>query len=239
MHVQKFNVSPHNAHYDGTYADSELEWRRLGARDKVDNLQELLGQREISSVLEVGCGTGAVLAEVVRRGIGTSHIGIDMADPHEHMDKSAHNLDLRQYNGSRLPFEDNSFDLVFASHVLEHVPDPRGFLKEVSRVSRNLLYIEVPCEMNIRTSHHAIQNSLKIGHINGYNPEYFMMLLQTSGMDVVDMRVFDHSLPVHCFGRSAWKGYATQIIRKSMLRMKPSLATKLFCYHCGALIICP
>ena len=238
MHIRKFDISPHNVHYEGEYSAGELEWRRLGALDKIDNLQALLGTRKVSSVLEVGCGTGAVLAEAVRRGIGTSHVGIDMADPREHMDERAVDLDLRQYDGSRLPFDDNSFDLVFASHVVEHVPDPRGFLAELARVSRQLVYAEVPCEMNLRSGHRAMQGSLRIGHINGYTPEYFMMLLQTAGLNVIDMRVFDHSLGVHSFGRSAWKGRATQIIRKSLLKLHPSLAAKLFCYHCGALIDC-
>lgn len=238
MHVERFDISPHNAHYEGQYSASELEWRRLGAMDKIDNMQALVGGKQISSVLEVGCGTGAVLAEAVRRGIGKSHVGIDMADPRDHIDDRAIGLDLRQYDGSRLPFDDNSFDLVYASHVIEHVPDPRSFLAEIARVSRALVYVEVPCEMNLRNGHRAIQGSLRIGHINGYTPDYFMVLLQTSGLNVMDMRVFDHSLNVHSFGRAAWKGRATQIIRKSALKFSPSLATKLFCYHCGALVDC-
>jgi SAM-dependent methyltransferase len=236
MHVQPFDVSPHNAHYDGAYSSVELEWRRLGAVDKIDNLTALLGKREVSSVLEVGCGTGAVLAELVRRRIGTSHVGIDMADPAEHLDENAKNLDLRQYDGGRLPFDDNSFDLVYASHVVEHVPDPRGFLLELTRVSRQLVYVEVPCEMNLRNGHRAIQGSLKIGHINGYTPSYFMLLLQTAGLKVLDTQVFDHSIGVHSFGKARWKGRTVQLLRGSLLKLIPTFAPRIFCYHCGALI---
>jgi SAM-dependent methyltransferase len=238
MLVQSFDVTPHNAHYDGVYSASELEWRRLGAVDKIDNLTALLGNREVGSVLEVGCGTGAVLAELVRRGVGFKHVGIDMSNPAEHVDANARQLDLRQYDGNRLPFDDASFDLVYASHVVEHVPDPRGFLRELSRVSRKLVYVEVPCEMNLRNGHIAIQNSLKIGHINGYTPEYFMVLLQTAGLKVLDIRVFDHSIKVHVFGRSRWKGRAVQLIRSTFLKLSPALATKLFCFHTGALVDC-
>ena len=42
-----------------------------------------------------------------------------------------------------LPFKDNSFDFVIASHVLEHSEDPEKFLKELQRVSK-AGYIEVP-----------------------------------------------------------------------------------------------
>lgn len=238
MRVQPFNVSPHNVHYDGHYADSELEWRRLGARDKIDHLAALLGNRQVGSVLEVGCGTGAVLAEAARRGIGTNHVGIDMADPDEHRDPAARSLDLRRYDGTRLPFDDDSFDLVYASHVVEHVPDPRGFLAELKRVARHFLFVEVPCEVNLRSGPKAIQNSLRIGHINGYTPDYFMVLLQTADLKVIDMQVFDHSLDVHSYGKARWKGRAIGLVRGTMLKSAPALATRLFCYHCAALVDC-
>jgi len=238
MHVRKYDISPHNAHYSGAYSHSALEWRRLGAVDKTNNLQSLLGGRDVSDVLEVGCGTGAVLAEVMRRGIGQRHIGIDVADPHEHVDQKAADLDLRSYDGHRLPFDDNSFDLVYASHVLEHVPDPRGFLTELARVCSKYLYVEVPCEMTLRSRPVAIQTALKIGHINAYTPDYFMVLLQSAGLDVIDLKVFDHSLDVHSFGTSRWKGRMVQTIRQSLLQVSPSVAAKIFCYHSGALIDC-
>lgn len=37
-------------------------------------------------------------------------------------------------DGTELPFEDGTFDLVFSRYVLEHVPDAGGFLREVYRV---------------------------------------------------------------------------------------------------------
>jgi len=44
-------------------------WRELGARGKADHIMALLGQvgAEPEAVLEVGCGDGAVLAELARR----------------------------------------------------------------------------------------------------------------------------------------------------------------------------
>jgi SAM-dependent methyltransferase len=42
-----------------------------------------------------------------------------------------------------LPFKDNSFDFIIASHVFEHTPNPDKFLKEIQRVSK-AGYIEVP-----------------------------------------------------------------------------------------------
>ena len=46
-------------------------------------------------------------------------------------------------NEKSLPFKDQEFDFVIASHVLEHVEDPKFFIKELERVSSKG-YIELP-----------------------------------------------------------------------------------------------
>lgn len=54
--------------------------------------------------------------------------------------------DFQLADGTALPFEDNSFDFVFATDVLEHVPEEkrRDFLSEVSRVARVCAVLSFP-----------------------------------------------------------------------------------------------
>jgi len=47
-------------------------------------------------------------------------------------------------NGDNLPFEDNSFDFVISSHVIEHFFDPIKALKEWHRVATKYIFIIVP-----------------------------------------------------------------------------------------------
>lgn len=51
---------------------------------------------------------------------------------------------VSRYKGARFPFRDGEFDYVIASHVIEHVEDPRAFMAEVFRVGRGRGYIEFP-----------------------------------------------------------------------------------------------
>jgi len=60
---------------------------------------------------------------------------------HFYKDKNFVKLD-----GNRLPFEDNHFDFVIASHVLEHVEDYKFFINELERVSSKG-YIELPTKL--------------------------------------------------------------------------------------------
>jgi SAM-dependent methyltransferase len=46
--------------------------------------------------------------------------------------------------GHELPLADKSVDFVFASHVIEHVPDPIAALLEWKRVAREYLFLVVP-----------------------------------------------------------------------------------------------
>lgn len=51
---------------------------------------------------------------------------------------------VTHYSGGRFPYRDNEFDYVIASHVVEHVPDPEDFMREVFRVGGGRGYIEFP-----------------------------------------------------------------------------------------------
>lgn len=236
MQLTPFQVPAYNAHYEGSYDERSLLWRRLGAADKANNIARLLGDRRPEEVLEVGCGTGAVMAELRRRGIGSRHVGIDLADPAAHMDPVAAELDLRCYDGGTMPFPDNSFDLVYASHVVEHVPEPRGLLDEMSRVARRWIYLEVPCELHVRTTHRELQRSLDIGHINAYTPESFQLLLQSANLTIDRLELFDHSWDVHRFQNSAFKAGIKHVMRRALLAWNPTLASRLFTYHLGVLV---
>ncbi len=56
------------------------------------------------------------------------------------------NLTFKQFNGARLPYADDTFDVVYSFQVIEHVPKDDEFLKEAKRVLRpnGVLIITTP-----------------------------------------------------------------------------------------------
>ena len=62
-------------------------------------------------------------------------------------------------NNKELPFKDNQFDFVYASHVIEHVEDVSYFMREIQRISKQG-YIELPSllEDNIVLSDNSIKD---------------------------------------------------------------------------------
>ena len=64
-----------------------------------------------------------------------------------------------QIKTKELPFKDNEFDFVYASHVIEHIDDVEFFIKELQRISKQG-YIELPTllEDNIVLSDNSIKD---------------------------------------------------------------------------------
>jgi len=88
-------------------------------------------------LLDVGCGHGFIHPDLIGAGMEVS--GVDVAGDVLPIAR-AHNPDVRylEFDGSRLPFEAHSFDVVSAICVMHHVPPDHwpGFVAEMRRVLR-------------------------------------------------------------------------------------------------------
>lgn len=222
--------------YSRKYDDRMTQWRSLCAIDKANNIEYMTaGMRPaINDVLEVGCGTGAVLEQLAAKQIGKSFTGIEIGTERS-SEQQRQGIHIHSYNGHTIPYSDKSFDLVYATHVLEHVTDEREFLFELRRVCRQFVYVEVPCELHLRSSRRALQQSLDIGHINAYTAESFVLQLETSGLVVKNARLFDQQYAIHRFLAPPWRAKVKSAMRKGLLNLNQSLACRFFTYHCGAL----
>jgi demethylmenaquinone methyltransferase/2-methoxy-6-polyprenyl-1,4-benzoquinol methylase len=88
-----------------------------------------------ANVLDVATGTGAVAAELVKR--GRSVVGIDqspemLAVARERLPE----VEFVEGSAEELPFEDASFDALTVTYLLRYVDDPGQTLRELARVVR-------------------------------------------------------------------------------------------------------
>jgi 2-polyprenyl-3-methyl-5-hydroxy-6-metoxy-1,4-benzoquinol methylase len=88
-------------------------------------------------VLDVGCGEGRFAAALAQAGAVVT--GADVAEEALRRARARHpGLDLRPMEPEgEWPFEDSSFDAVWAGEVIEHVADTAGWLSELRRVLRS------------------------------------------------------------------------------------------------------
>lgn len=90
-------------------------------------------------VLDIGCGFGAL-----GRAIMDHHQCPDEVSVHgvERVKRGGEAIEVDAYDGLRLPYEDNTFDVAILADVLHHDEDPDRLLGEAARVSRRLVLIK-------------------------------------------------------------------------------------------------
>src|SRR5438477_12113089 len=129
------------AFYEDAYTKDPAEarlyarWRGLGAVGKADHVVELCGRCGLhpGSTLEIGCGDGALLSELHRRGFGGRLAGVEISDAAVAIARARPEIgSMDRYDGLHLEVADGSYELGVLSHVLEHVPDPTALLAEAA-----------------------------------------------------------------------------------------------------------
>ncbi|MDR0465456.1 MAG: class I SAM-dependent methyltransferase [Treponema sp.] len=100
--------------------------------------QRNAGTGNSPSVLDIGCATGAVLNSLRERGWHVTGVEISPAASYA---QKKRNLDVRN-----LPLEENNFplrgfDAILASHLIEHLNDPRAFFTEINRILKDDGYV--------------------------------------------------------------------------------------------------
>lgn len=96
------------------------------------------------TVCDVGCGTGALLNLIHASNPNLAKmVGVDFVIEDA---KNIANVDYVAARIEDMPFEDNTFDTVVCTHVIEHILDYQTAIKELRRITKKRLIIVVPRE---------------------------------------------------------------------------------------------
>ena len=99
--------------------------------------------KEPPSILDIGCATGALLETL--RGRGWRVTGVEISPCAEYAQKERA-LDIKTLPLEETGFSANTFDVIHASHLIEHLNDPRSLLLEAFRILKKdgYLFITTP-----------------------------------------------------------------------------------------------
>lgn len=106
-----------------------------------DDYPQMLAELErepFADVLDVGCGTGAVIELLHEKYPEAHYVGLDLT-PNMIAVAQAKNLENVEFvvgDAEDLPFADESFDAVLSSNSFHHYPNPEKFFAGVRRVLR-------------------------------------------------------------------------------------------------------
>lgn len=120
------------SHYQTLYDSEKYHWWYRVRREFVHNLiAKYFPTQNNLRILDVGCGTGALMKEL---GVYGEVFGVDFSSEAVDFCRSRGIENIQKGGLENLPYTDNSFDLVLALDVLEHIPDDGKGLAEIYRV---------------------------------------------------------------------------------------------------------
>ena len=174
----------------------ESTYRKIVLRDHIGFIAKATAsvRNRPARLLDIGCGTGTLLASLKQRGFQVS--GFDSSRAAARVANTENGVDV--FVGERLQdasFHDASFDIVTLFHVLEHVSDPRSILAEVHRILQpsGRVVLQVP---NIESWQSRLFGKHWYGldvprHLINYSGRSMRHLLSDSGFRILRVRHFN------------------------------------------------
>ena len=175
-------------HVLGTvYDEGESHFHKNITRDVVERFIDPRNIHKDAKILDLGCGPGYFLDEMKTRGYtNVEGVTLSIEDANACVEKGHR---VRRSDMNFLEDRDESVDMLFCRHSLEHSPFPYITLLEYNRILKpnGFLYIEVPspeCDQ----PHHENKN-----HYSILGRDMWLALLQRTGFDI---QWYDYEFPV-------------------------------------------
>lgn len=191
-------------------------------------LRRSIGPLAEHKVLDIGCGTGFVLAALEQAGMEVC--GLDMhLSGLRYARQRAEGLLFCQ-SATRIPFA-KQFDVVTLCDVIEHTPDDSAVLREAQRALKKngVVLVTVPANPNLWTKVDEAS-----GHKRRYTKQTLRQAMERAGLCITTVRYFNilllplQRLQRQLQARASKVGEDSLEIFRRSLRVPPSPFNQLF-----------
>jgi len=133
--IGRYSQSENYLAYETAHEESYLQLQLLALKDA--GFEELEKESFISPspaprILDIGCATGSILLKLRDKGWET--VGVEIGSNQAEYGRRKRNLDIRSLPLKENNFSSSSFNVVLASHLIEHINDPASLVREVHRI---------------------------------------------------------------------------------------------------------
>lgn len=104
---------------------------------KISLIGSILGNLRFGDCLDIGCASGYMVSQIAKNYPAVDFYGVDVYDKAINYAKIKYpDIKFQTAPAEKLPFKNESFDLVINVETIEHVEDPSQSLHEIKRVLR-------------------------------------------------------------------------------------------------------
>lgn len=184
-------LSSNDIYVNGEYYSNNPDWDITDARWKTDVIVGLLQKNTVKpkKVIEVGCGAGENLVELLKKDSSIEKLnGYDISPQAIELAAKKTSDKISFFNEDITDKENVRADLMLVIDVVEHVDDYYGFLRKL-KMKSDWFVFHIPLDLSCRTvmkPHILMQQRQSVGHIHYYTKEMVEWALQDTGYEIID-----------------------------------------------------
>ena len=175
--------------FDREAADFDGPERAGHIRTLYPQLRPILAELSFASALDLGCGTGELLARLSEWGqIQLAGLDISPNMIAAARQKLGPEPDLQIGDAESLPWDSASFDLVLCTNSFHHYPDPGKALAEIKRVLKNnghLVLVDILFPPALRPIVNLSLPLMRTGDVHFYSENETRQLFTRNGFQVI------------------------------------------------------
>jgi len=178
-----------NLNFNKDAADYDQSQRYAPLRESYPTIADEAFSKSFRNVLDIGCGTGALLRMIQEKKKDTQLTGIDLSEQMIQVAKGklGEKADLRVSDSEKLPFPNEAFDLVTCTFSFHHYPNPFAVLTEMRRVlapSGRLILADPSLATPLTQLYMFVHLFIKDGTVKIYTKKEMLALAEAAGLEV-------------------------------------------------------
>jgi SAM-dependent methyltransferase len=179
-----------------------------------------------STICEVGCGTGAVLAHLRSYFPNARLSGWDVSPQAADFWHRYSKEGIAFTNGDFNEENRDHYDLVLMLDVIEHLTNPFEFLTQLKRSGEHFMF-HIPLDLSVNTvlrAHPLSRARSKLGHLNFYTKDLALATLTDCGFNVIDWKFTGASTME---ARRSFKGKLLALPRLALSMLSKEFAARV------------